>query len=111
MGYASGVVVGILVPIALLLFGITSPVRAFALIFLLVGLWTILFGVFYENDRPYWIGWGAGIAVVSSIAVLPLSYTIGLVLIVIVVLILATALLRRSKTESSQVRPSTPQPS
>jgi hypothetical protein len=95
MGYASGVVVGIILPLAILLFGLTSPVRALALIFLLVGAWTILFGTLYQREKAYWAGWGAGLAVLSSVAVLPFAYTIGLVLVVVVVLIIATAFLRR----------------
>lgn len=102
MGYSSGIVVGILLPLALLLFGVTSPLRSLSLIFLFCGVWTIIFGFYYQREKSYWIGWGAGIAVLSSIAIVPLRYTIGLVLIVIVILVLATAFGRRSKSTPVQ---------
>ncbi len=108
MGYASGVVVGILLPIALYLFGIVTPIRSLSLIFLLVGVWTILFGYFYQGEKGYWIGWGAGIAVLSTVAIVPFSYTLGLVLMVIVILILATAFGRRTKTIEASNRPPPP---
>jgi hypothetical protein len=55
------------------------------------GLWTIVCGVIINggrNDRIYYIGWGSVIAVLSTIVVLPLAYTIGLVLTVIIALII-----------------------
>src|SRR5579872_5195056 len=87
LGFASGIVISVLLPIALLLFGLVDSLRAISLVFLFAGAWTILFGAFYRSEKLYWIGWGAGIAILSSVAILPFQYTIGLILVAIVVLI------------------------
>ena len=94
-----GYIVAFLLAIALYLFGITNPLQSLSMLFLLVGLWTIVCGLAINggrNDRIYYFGWGSVIAVLSTIVVLPLAYTIGLVLIVIIALIILNYVIPKS---------------
>ncbi|GEM_PF-788315 len=90
LGWGVGIVVAILLSAAAYSFGLVGPDRAISLGLLLVGLWTIVTGLFLvdQKDRWYYSGWGVVLAFLSLFAFLPAGYTIGLVLIAIVALIL-----------------------
>ena len=99
LGY-SGYVVAILLALVLYLFRITNISETVSALFLFIGLWTITLGLSYKGERMYYFGWGACIAVLSTFVLLPLSYTIGLVLIVIIALILINATLMKGSTKA-----------
>lgn len=94
-----GYIVAFFLAIALYLFGITNALQSLSMLFLLVGFWTIVCGLITNGgryDRIYYIGWGSVIGVLSTIVVLPLAYTIGLVLIVITALIILNYIIPKS---------------
>ncbi len=102
VGFASGVVVAVLIGPIIYLLGIASPLLSLSIIFLIAGIWTVLYGVWFTSDKVYWIGWGGLIAILSTFYVLPLQYTAALVLIVIVGLIIFTSIRsRNAKTAAS----------
>jgi hypothetical protein len=99
IGLGIGLLVCVLVPVALLLFGIVDDAQTAALILFLGGLWTVAFGAVFggRKDLLYNVGFGIIIAVLSTFIFLPLQYTAGLVIISVVVLIL-TSIMVRPKT-------------
>ncbi|MGD0396059.1 MAG: hypothetical protein ABSB26_04015 [Nitrososphaerales archaeon] len=90
LGWGVGIIVAILLSAAAYSFGLVGPDRTISLGLLLVGLWTVVTGLFLvdQKDRWYYSGWGVILAFLSLFAFLPAGYTIGLVLIAIVALIL-----------------------
>jgi hypothetical protein len=97
----SGYVVAIFLALILYLFGIINALETVSALFLFIGLWTIALGFAYKGERMYYFGWGACIAVLCTFIVLPLSYTLGLVLVVIVALIIINAMIPRRSTKGS----------
>jgi hypothetical protein len=96
----SGYVVAIFLALILYLFGLTNISQTVSALFLFVGLWTIALSLNYKGERMYYVGWGACIAVLSTFILLPLRYTVGLVLIVIIALILINAMIPRRSTKA-----------
>ena len=84
----------VLVPLALLLFGVLNPLQSISALLLLAGLWTLIFGVFLgsREDRMVYSGWGLVVALFSTFILLPLQYTAGLVVVGIIALILISVL-------------------
>ena len=98
-----GYVVALFLAIALYLFGITNTLQSLSMLFLLAGLWTIVYGLAINSgkyDRLVYVGWGSVIGVLSTIVVLPLAYTIGLVLIVIIAMIMLNYVIPKSTRSS-----------
>jgi len=91
-----GLLVCVLVPLALLLFGVVDDEQTAALVLLLGGIWTVVFGVALgrKKERLYNVGFGILVAVLSSFIVLPLQYTAGLVVVSFVAIILASVVAR-----------------
>lgn len=112
VGFGIGIVIGILLPVALFLFGLLSFTDALAGVFLLVGLWTLAFGMMWGRaaDKLYNAGWGLVIATFSSLAVLPLRYFLGLELVVVIAMTVIYAMGRSSRKQPS-VAPPNPFPS
>ncbi len=97
--YGEGILVAILLPIALYFFGILKDIQAFSFLLLLVGLWSVGFGLAFaeRNDRLYYGGWGVVVALASTFYLIPLQYTLGLIIIaVIAIIVLIGATRRRS---------------
>ena len=92
VGLGIGLLVCLLVPLALLLFGIIGDEQAAALVLFLGGLWTAIFGVAFagKRDRLYNVGFGIIIMVLSTFIYLPLQYTAGLVVVTIIAVVLAS---------------------
>lgn len=90
LGWGIGTIVAILVSAAVYSFGFVGFRDTISVFLLLEGLWTIVCAlvVVDRKDGWYYAGWGVVLAFLSSFAVLPAGYTIGLVLIAIVMLIL-----------------------
>jgi len=96
-----GVIVAVLLPIALLLFGVLTLVWTLSGILLLNGLWLFMFGAALgpKESRLYNAAWGAVIALLSTFAFLPLRYMAGLVVLAVIGATVATVVVRsRSKT-------------
>jgi hypothetical protein len=96
IGLGIGLIVTVLVPIALLLFGVLKPVQTISTVLLLSGLWALAFGLLMERkqERLYYSGFGVVVALLSTFVFIPFRYTAGLVLVAIVVLALVQAVLR-----------------
>jgi len=96
IGLGVGLIATVLLPIALLLFGALKPGGTIPAILLLSGLWTFVFGLFMEakQERLYYSGSGAIVALLSTYHFIHLRYTIGLVIVALVVLVLIQALFR-----------------
>lgn len=96
IGLGIGLLVCVLAPVSLLLFGLVDDAQTAALVLFLGGLWTVAFGAVFggRKDRLYNVGFGIIVAVLSTFIFLPLQYTAGLVVISIVVLILASIVVR-----------------
>ena len=65
-------------------------------ILLLSGLWAFVFGLFMESkqERLYYSGFGAVVAILSTFLFISFEYTVGLVLVAFVALALIQALFR-----------------
>lgn len=98
IAYGEGVVVAILLPFVLLLFGLVSLSVSLFLILLLFGLWTLVsaFAIARKEERNYFLLWGLILACVSTIFVIPVAYAIGLVLIAIIASVFIYASTRKS---------------
>ena len=85
-----GSLIAILISIVVYLFGLVDLKGMLSLMFLMVGLWTIVaaFTIFDPKDRYYYTGWGAVIAFISLFNFIPPSYTIGLIILAIIALII-----------------------
>ena len=85
-----------LIPIALLLFGILRPVTALSAILLLSGVWTLVFGLIMEAraERLYYSGFGIVLALLSTFHFIAFRYTAGLVVVAVVVLALVSAVFK-----------------
>ncbi len=103
IGLGVGVIVAVLLSIISYLFGLTTPLATLSLLLLLVGLWMLAFGALLASkDRIYIAGWGIVFALLATFLVLPIQYTIGLVLAAIVGIILVTYM--RGSPEKSRAR-------
>ena len=98
LGYGSGLIVAILLPIVLYLFGVTDGLQSVSALLLFCGLWTVVYGLTTHVDKSLYVGWGAGIAVLSTFIVIPLNYSLALVLVVIIILIVFSAARSRRRT-------------
>lgn len=98
ISWGVGEIVAFLLSLISYFFGVTNGTYTLSLFLLLSGLWTLVAGLLLveRKDRTYYSAWGVVVAVLSTFAVLPLNYTIGLVLVAIVALILLTAFTYRS---------------
>lgn len=96
IGLGFGLIVTVLLPLAFLLFGILRPLQTVSAILLLSGLWGFVFGLLMERrqERLYYSGFGAIVALLSSFIFIRLAYTAGLVVLAFVVLALIQAMTR-----------------
>ena len=91
-----GLIATVLLPLALLLFGTLKLNQTLSAILLLSGAWAFVFGLFMESkqERLYYSGFGAVVALLSTFLFIALQYTAGLVLVAFVVLALIQAMFR-----------------
>ena len=84
-----GWIIAFLLSLASYLFGFVGAKGTVALFLVLVGLWTITYGALVAKRSELYIsGWGVVIILLSTFIILPIQYTIGLVLVGIVAVIL-----------------------
>jgi len=95
-----GVILATLVSLVLFLFGLVGYAWLGALLLLLNGLWIIVYGLIEaeRRDRLYYAGWGAIMAGLATFVVLPLAYTVGVVLVLIIAVIGARLVMGPSKS-------------
>jgi hypothetical protein len=92
IGPGAGLVICVLVPVVLRLFGIIGTIQTASGILLLGGLWAVLYGVMFANvrDRLYDVGAGIVVVAISTFLFLPLQYVLGLVLLSVIVLVVTS---------------------
>ncbi len=98
-----GLIVCILVPVVLLLFGVLDVVQTVSGILLLCGLWAIAYGVVFGRiaDRFYDVGAGVVVIAISTFVFLPIQYVAGLVLLSIIAIVLTSIAMPRKKVKTS----------
>ncbi len=101
-GYGVGLIIAVLLPVALFLFGLLSPLQVVSAMLLLGGLWTLVFALFLgtKGDKMYYSGAGVVVALVSTFILIPFQYTAGLVLIAIIVFVVLDVFVRSSSSSS-----------
>jgi hypothetical protein len=97
IGLGTGLIICILVPIVLLLFGTLDIAQTASGILLLAGLWTIVYGVAFSGsrDRIYNVGFGVIVAVLSTFLFLAIQYVVGLILVAIIAMVLVSVSARK----------------
>jgi len=87
-----GIILATLVSLVLYLFGIVNLNWLGALLLLLNGLWIVVYGVVEaeSRDKLYYSGWGLIMAGLSTFVVLPLAYTLGVVLVLIIAVVVVS---------------------
>ena len=83
IGLGVGLIATVLLPLALLLFGTLKLNQTVSAILLLSGAWAFVFGIFMESkqERLYYSGFGAVVAILSTFLFISFEYTVGLVLV------------------------------
>jgi hypothetical protein len=96
IGLGVGLIATVLLPLAFLFLGVLSVGETLPAILLLSGLWAFAFGLSMENkqERLYYSGFGAIVALLSTYHFIQLRYTIGLVIVALVALALIQGLFR-----------------
>ncbi len=76
-----GLVTAVLLPIALVPFGVVTLLQSVSAVFLLAGSWKLIFGLAFVRgeERVHEVKWGVGFALLSTFAFIPLQYAAGLV--------------------------------
>jgi hypothetical protein len=100
IGLGIGFIATVLLPLALLLFGLLKFEQTIAAILLLSGLWALVFGFLMERkqERLYYSGFGVMVALLSTFAFIHLRYTVGLIIVALVALALIRAVFRPGAT-------------
>ncbi len=98
--WGAGIIIAVLLPLALLLFGILNFAHTIAGIILLIGVWTLISGFAFspQRDRIFMVGWGLVLAIFSTIFLIKPAYALGLVLLAVIALVLVTAFGRQKPT-------------
>ena len=99
-----GALVAVLLSAAVGLLGVVDVKGTFALMLLLVGLWTLVAAFTFEGreGRAFYAGWGVVLAGLSLTYLVPLRDALGLILIAIVILIVATVYFGRGSRGKAQ---------
>jgi hypothetical protein len=106
-----GVVLAILIAIVAYLFALVNITEMFALLLILVGLWTLSFAVFAAGADNLYIGvWGVVLILLSTFIALPIAYTIGLVLVGVIGAIIYTYVAGPSASRHGSRRTAPPPP-
>lgn len=94
-----GLIICVLAPIVLLLFGVLSILQTVSAILLLAGLWAVVYGLMFSGigSRLYNVGAGIIVVAISTFLFLPLQYVAGLVVISIIAIVIASMTTSRKK--------------
>ena len=93
-----GSLIAILLAVVVYLLGLVDLKGMLSLMFLLVGLWTLIaaFTLVDPKDRYYYTGWGVVIAFLSLFNFIPVNYTIALLILAIIALIIINVYIGRT---------------
>ena len=84
-----GIILATLASLVVFLFGLVGYEWLGALLLLLNGLWIVVYGAVEaeSKDKLYYAGWGLIMAGLSTFVVLPIAYTLGVVIVLIMAVI------------------------
>lgn len=99
VGLGTGIGLAVLIGLVAYLLGFSFD-NTIALILLLAGLWTLVFGLLLadKDSRLYFSGWGVVVAIISSFVVIPLNYALALILIAIIAMIVISVFYGSKRT-------------
>lgn len=99
INFVEGAAITILLPLVFLLTGTLSLGYTVTAILLLFGAWSIVFGLLMAiaKEKMYYASWGAILVALSTIYVVPIQYTIALVIAVIILLVVLSVALRQGR--------------
>ena len=94
-----GLIVCVLVPVILFLFGVLTISQATSGILLLAGLWAVAYGVIFAKmrDRLYNVGAGVIVIAISTFIFISPVYVLGLVLIAVAAIVIASVAINRNE--------------
>ncbi len=106
LAYGEGIIVAILAPLVVLLFGKITVLQTFFAVFLLVGLWTLVsaFLLMALRVRMYYVAWGLILSSVSSAFIIHIQYAIALILIAIIAALLINVVTRKNPPEAQGMK-------
>jgi len=112
LAYGEGVLVAILAPFIVLLFGKITVLQTFFAVFLLLGLWTLVsaFLLMAVKDRIFYITWGLILSGISSAFIIHIQYAVAFILIAILAALVINVATRRNppKPQGMKVDQSNP---
>jgi hypothetical protein len=103
-----GSLIAILLAVVVYLLELVDLKGMLSLMFLLVGLWTLIaaFTIVDPKDRFYYTGWGIVIAFLSLFDFIPVNYTVALLILAIIALIVINVYVGRApKIFTAATRP------
>jgi hypothetical protein len=106
LAYYEGVLVAILAPIVIYLFGKIDLLETSFLVFLLLGVWTLVsaFAMMSGHARMYYIVWGLILASFSSIFIIRIQYALALIILAVLASVLINVATRKIEPKKNQVR-------
>jgi hypothetical protein len=110
LAYGEGVIIAVLAPFVVLLFGKITVLQTFFSVFALVGLWTVLsaFILMGQKNRIFYLSWGLILLGLSSAFITHLQYAIALILIAIMASLLINVATRKNYPKTTSVQLSKP---
>jgi hypothetical protein len=105
LAYGEGVLVAILAPFVVYLFGKINLSETFFLIFALLGIWTLVsaFTILVGHERFFYIAWGLILVSFSTVFVTEIQYAAGLVILAVIVALLINVVTRKNQPRKSKV--------
>jgi len=94
-----GLIVCILIPAILFLFGVLAIAQAVSGVLLLAGLWSVTYGVAFARmrDRLYDVGAGVIVIAISAFIFVSPEYVLGLILIAVLAIVIVSVALNRNR--------------
>ena len=108
LAYYEGVLVAILAPIVVYLFGFgkIDLLETSFLVFLFLGVWTLVsvFTLMFGRARMYYIVWGLILASFSSIFIIRIQYALALIILAVLASVLINVATRKIEPKKNQIR-------
>jgi hypothetical protein len=113
VGFEIGAIIGVLLSIVAYLVELVDLKGTLALMFLLVGLWTLVsaFTIIDPKDRYYYTSWGVVIAFLALFDFIPFNYVVALIIVAVVAIIVINIYIGRAPNPKVLTAATTPPPS
>lgn len=98
LAYGEGVILAVLVPFVVYLFGKITILQTFFSVFALIGLWTLISALILmgARERIYYLTWGLILLSISSAFVTRIQYAVAFILLAIIASLLINVTTRKS---------------